>query len=77
MPDLKECYRAVLDDLTGNDNSSIFKGNYDARNGSEEFMHGISTVMEVIADRAGDDSFEDMFLKNMIASQQKAERSTK
>ena len=54
----------------------MFVGNYDAKNGSAEFMHGIEVVMEYtaynICDEHGDD-FSNMFIKNMIASEQKAQ----
>ena len=71
----REAYRIVLNDILNN-GCGMFVGNYDAKNGSAEFMHGIATVMEYIAysicDEHGDD-FSDMFIKNMIASEQKAQ----
>ena len=51
---------------------SLLCGNYDAKHGDEHFMYGISTVMEVIANYAGDDEFESMFLKNMFDSEERA-----
>ena len=72
---VREAYRIVLNDILNN-GCEMFVGNYDAKNGSAEFMHGISTVMEYIAysicDEHGDD-FSNMFMKNMIASEQKAQ----
>ena len=50
----------------------LFCGKYDAKNGKDSYMHGISSVMEVIAHYAEDEEFEDMFLKNMIESEKKA-----
>jgi len=47
-------------------------GKYDARNGKEDYMYGISTVMEIIANYAGDEEFGEMFLRNMIESEDKA-----
>jgi hypothetical protein len=52
----------------------LFIGKYDARNGNENFMHGINTVMEYLAyevSREYGDNFSDMFLKNMIDSENK------
>lgn len=46
-------------------------GKYDARNGKEDYMYGISTVMEIIANYAGDEEFEEVFLKNMAESEDK------
>lgn len=39
----------------------MFQGHYDAINGNPYFMHGIETVMEVIANRAYDDDFAEGF----------------
>lgn len=70
----KEAYRIVLNDILNN-GCGMFVGNYDAKNGSAEYMYGISAVMEHIAynicDEQGDD-FSNLFIKNMIASEQKA-----
>ena len=70
----REAYRIVLNDILNN-GCGMFIGNYDAKNGSAEFMYGIETVMEYIAysicDEHGDD-FSNLFIKNMIASEQKA-----
>lgn len=63
---LRNASQIVLDKLKGCD---LFCGKYDARNGKEDYMYGISTVMEVIAHYAGDEEFEDMFLKNMQESE--------
>ena len=72
---VREAYRIVLNDILNN-GCGMFVGNYDAKNGSAEFMHGIEAVMEHIAysicDEHGDD-FSNMFIKNMIASEQKAQ----
>ena len=71
---IREAYRIVLNDILNN-GCGMFVGNYDAKNGSAEFMYGISAVMEHIAysicDEQGDD-FSNLFIKNMIASEQKA-----
>ena len=69
----KEAYRIVLNDILNN-GCEMFVGNYDAKNDSAEYMYGISAVMEYIAysicDEQGDD-FSNLFIKNMIASEQK------
>ena len=71
----REAYRIVLNDILNN-GCEMFVGNYNAKNRSAEFMYGISTVMEHIAysvcDEQGDD-FSNLFIKNMIASEQKAQ----
>ena len=66
---LRNASQIVLDKLKGCD---LFCGKYDARNGNASYMHGISTVMEVIANYAEDEEFENMFLRNMIESEEKA-----
>ena len=69
----REAYRIVLNDILNN-GCEMFVGSYDAKNGSAEFMRGSATVMEYIAysicDEHGDD-FSNLFIKNMIASEQK------
>lgn len=55
--------------------NGLFAGNYDAVNGKEEFMYGISTLLEYLA-FAVDENFgndvENTFVKNMVKSKQKA-----
>lgn len=74
----REAYRIVLNDILNN-GCEMFVGNYDAKNYSAEFMYGISTVMDYIAynisDEQGDD-FSNLFIKNIIASKQKAQSDT-
>ena len=68
----KEAYRIVLNDILNN-GCEMFAGIYDAKHGSAKYMYGISAVMEYIAysicDKQGDD-FSNLFIKNMIASEQ-------
>jgi hypothetical protein len=52
----------------------MFRGIYDARNGHKEFMYGIQTVMEYIAEKARDDKADDMFIKNMVACEEKVSK---
>ena len=67
--DLKQAYQMVFNDLH---ECPMFQGHYDAFNGNPHFMHGIETVMEVIAQRGYDDnSAEDFayeFANNMRKS---------
>ena len=73
----KEAYKIVFDDLTREDGCALFRGVYDAKNGKTSYMYGISHVMEYIAIQVSEqtrDNFEEMFLKNMIKSEEKAER---
>lgn len=67
--ELKKAYQMVFSDLC---ECPMFQGHYDAANGNPHFMHGIGTVMEVIAYRGyGDDFVEDFayeFADNMRKS---------
>lgn len=69
MADLQDAYRTVFNDLC---ECRMFQGYYDAINGNEHYMHGIETVMEVIANRAYDEqyaeNFADIFACNMAIS---------
>ena len=57
----------------------LFRGEYDAKNGSESFMYGISTVMEYLASCV-DDTFcqeiSDVFTHNMVKSQEKVSKNS-
>lgn len=76
--ELEKAYTTVFYDLMDMD-CGMLVGKYDASNGSESFMHGIHTVMELIAAKADEDYFEfsDMFTRNMIESQEKARKNVK
>lgn len=53
----------------------IFRGIYDAKHGSIDFMNGISCVMEEIAYNISDDigtGYEIVSIRNMIQSEKKA-----
>lgn len=69
--ELKKAYQMVFNDLH---NCPMFQGRYDAINGNPYFMSGISTVMEVIANRAYDDdfaeNFSNEFTDNMLRSRE-------
>jgi len=50
----------------------MFVGKYDAKNGSEKFMHGVSAVMEYLAYEVSEEygnAFSEKFTKNMIDSE--------
>lgn len=74
--DKQEAYKIVLEDLT-KCGCGLFVGQYDAKNGSEQFMYGISTIMEHIAYKAGKreyDEFINTFFENMEKSVDKANK---
>ena len=71
---IQDAYRIVFNDIL-NSGCGLFVGEYDARNGSEQFMHGVSLVMEWIAYKVSEEDyneFNDLFIKNLIKSEQKA-----
>lgn len=67
----KKVIEKVVDGMT---ECGLFCGWYDAKNGNEHFMYGVSTVMEYLAYLVSDeygDEFSDTFTKNMIKSEKK------
>lgn len=67
----KEILKGIIEEMR---ECNMFNGIYNAKNGSTQFMYGISTVMECLAYRVSDeygDSFSDTFVNNLIASEQK------
>lgn len=69
--ELKEAYQMIFSDLCRS--SRVFQGHYDdAINGDIQFMLGIETIMEVIANRAYDEqyaeTFAHIFARNMVRS---------
>ena len=69
--ELKKAYQMVFSDLCRS--SRVFQGHYDnAINGNLQFMIGIETIMEVIANRAYDEqyaeTFADIFAHNVARS---------
>ena len=69
--ELTKAYEIVFNDIV-NSGCGLMIGKFDAKNGEEYFMYGISTVMEWIAYRVSDevgDEFSDLFIKNMIESE--------
>lgn len=65
--DKREAYQIVLNDLL---DCAMFRGHYDAKNGSPQFMYGIATVIESIAFGCGKyEEVCDAFIQNMIMSE--------
>lgn len=67
----KKVIEKVVDGMT---ECGLFCGRYDAKNGNEHFMYGVSTVMEYLAYLVSDEygnEFSDTFTKNMIKSEKK------
>ena len=57
----------------------MFRGEYDAKNGSESFMYGIATVMEYLASCVDDifyQSVSDEFTRNIVKSQEKVGKTS-
>ena len=57
----------------------MFRGEYDAKHGSESFMYGIATVMEYLASSVDDtfyQSVSDGFTRNMVKSQEKVQKTS-
>ena len=68
-------YKIVYDNLTKPSACGLFVGKYDAKNGNENFMNGIWTLMEYIAYKVSEkngDKFNELFLDNLEKSEQKA-----
>lgn len=73
---IQDAYRIVLNDMM-NSGCGILAGEYDAKNGNEKYMFGISTVMEWIAYKVNEETgndFSDLFTKNLIKSIDKAKK---
>lgn len=68
-----DAWNFVYEELT---KLRMFTGIYDARTSdAHHFINGVWIVMEVIAERAGhQDEFNDMFMHNVVESEERAER---
>lgn len=67
----QEAYKIVFDDLMFS-GPMTFRGIFDAVNGNKEFMYGICTVIEYIANNSSEEDYKkynSTFIHNMIASQ--------
>lgn len=72
---VQDAYRIVYNDIL-NSGCGLLVGEYDAKNGNEKFMYGISTVMEWIAYRVSQEdgnAFSDLFIKNMLKSEKEVD----
>lgn len=68
----KAMLKEVIDELMAM--PGIFNGTYDAKNGNEHFMYGVSTVLTALAFKISEeyaDEVEETFFKNMKKSQKK------
>lgn len=66
--DKTTAFRIVYEELTKN---PMFCGVFDARHGKREFMYGICTVMENIADNVSEDTYNEysaMWCDNIVNS---------
>lgn len=72
---LEDSYKEVLEDLLNN-GPGLFKGIYDATNGTKKYMYGIESLLEFIAYKTGDESVyeevDKMFVENLIESERRA-----
>lgn len=69
----KDTLKKIIEEMK---KCGMFIGRYDAKNGNEQFMYGISTVMEYLAYRVSDeygDVFSDEFINNMVESEKRIE----
>lgn len=74
---MKVAYRLVYQDMVVNAGVGMFVGKYDAKHGSKEFMYGIGTVMEFIANKVSEetyDTFSDIFTKNLVESKKRVDK---
>ena len=68
----KRVIKKVVDKMFAD--RGLFAGNYDARNGNEDFMYGISTTMEYFTHLVDENygiEFSDKFIMNMLKSWRK------
>lgn len=74
MMDLTKEEKDTLKNIINNIDYGILIGQYDAKNGSREFMNGIATAMEFFAYSVSEDfgsNFERNFFKNILDSNMK------
>ena len=71
---LKAAYHLVYNDIVSK-GPKLFKGCYDTKHGNNNFIYGICTVMEFIADKVSPevyDKFSTDFVANMNKSEERA-----
>lgn len=72
----QDAYRIVYNDILNRD-IGLFLGRYDAKNGNFDFMCGIGTVMEFIANEVSEmdcEDFQNIWCENLQKSIDKATR---
>lgn len=67
-----QAYRTVFNDLC---ECRMFQGHYDAFNGNEQYMSGIETVMEVIAQRGHNVEFAEKFAEAFAFNVERSKNS--
>lgn len=71
--ELKKAYQMVFKDLCGS--CRLFEGIYDATHKQVQYMVGIETVMEVIANRGYGDDFADEFAYKFDNNMERSKRN--
>lgn len=74
---MKVAYQLVYQDMVVNAGVGMLVGKYDAKHGSKEFMYGVGTVMEFIASKVSEetyDTFSDIFTKNLVESEKRVDK---
>ena len=72
----QDAYKIVYNDILNRD-IGLFFGRFDAKNGTPEFMYGISTLMEFIAYESGEANyyvFQKIWFENFQKSIDNAEK---
>lgn len=73
---IHSAYKTVYEDMI-NSGCGLLVGKYDAKHGNKHYMSGICSVMEWIAEKAGQlNEFNKMFTSNLTKSEKTADFST-
>lgn len=72
--ELKKAYQMVFNDLREN---RMFQGHYNAANSDVQYMWGIETAMEAIAQRGYDDNFAEDFAYEFVDNMRKSKMKHK
>lgn len=70
----QDAYRIVYNDILNRD-IGLFLGTFDAKNGNQDFMYGIFTLMEFIAYECSEmdyEDFQEIWFENFQKSLDKA-----
>ena len=76
MLELNKEEKAVLKKILSDtmEGCAVFRGEYDAKNGKEDFMYGVGSLLEYLAYSVSNHfgkKVENKFIKNMIKSEKK------